>query len=332
MRGVKAMRSSVGAKPLALVKRAVKGLLRRPADALLASAPSLRARIDAQVAANPALAARYDPYQERHASYLVPRATTDDAHSADLPVPPRALWVCFEATADEYLGSGRAHVEAMRKILAASGFAFERGRRVLDFGCAAGRMIRWLREEADSCEIWGADIQARHILWCQQHLSPPFHFVTTTTLPHLPFPDGYFDLVYAGSVFSHIADLADAWLLELRRLLAPRGALYVTVHDRRSIELILNFPDDHRLHFLKEQLLAFDRETSFLKHGFARFTLGRTPHGAQVFYDVEHLRKTWGRIFEVRSITPEAYLFQSAVVLEKPRVIRLADARGRLVA
>jgi SAM-dependent methyltransferase len=312
------MSQSLGSKPWALVKHAVKGLLRRPAEALLASAPSLAARIDARVAANPALAAKYDPYQERHSSYLVPLATTDGAHSADLPIPPRELWMCFETTADEYMSSGRTHVEAMRKILAASGFAFESGRRVLDFGCAAGRMIRWLREEADACEIWGADIQARHVLWCQQHLNPPFHFVTTTTIPHLPFPDGYFDLVYAGSVFSHIADLADAWLLELKRILAPRGMLYVTVHDRHSIELILNFPDDHRLHFLKERLLAFDQGTSFLKHGFAMVTLGRTPHGAQVFYDVEHLRKTWGRTFKVRSITPEAYLYQSAVLLEKP--------------
>jgi len=46
------------------------------------------------------------------------------------------------------------------------------------------------------------------MLWCQQRMSPLFKFATTTSFPHLPFEDGYFDFVYAGSVFTHITDLA----------------------------------------------------------------------------------------------------------------------------
>lgn len=53
--------------------------------------------------------------------------------------------------------------------------------------------------------------------------TPSFRFVTTTTLPHLPFADGYFHMIHAGSVFTHIADLAEAWLLEIRRVLARAG-------------------------------------------------------------------------------------------------------------
>lgn len=29
----------------------------------------------------------------------------------------------------------------------------------------------------------------------------------------LKFADGYFDVIYGGSVFTHIDDLADAWFL-----------------------------------------------------------------------------------------------------------------------
>ena len=108
-------------------------------------------------------------------------------------------------------------------------------------------MIRHLEDFAESSEIWGLDINAEQIFWCKQHLDPPFHFATTTTIPHLPFEDGYFDFVYAGSVFTHIDDLADSWLLELRRVLSRDGRLYVTIHDNRTIELLNTLYRDLRL-------------------------------------------------------------------------------------
>ena len=80
--------------------------------------------------------------------------------------------------------------------------------------------------EASTAEFWGADISAEHILWANRHLRPPFRFVTThDPAAPLPFGDGSFQMIYAGSVFTHIADLADAWLLELRRVLAPGGRM-----------------------------------------------------------------------------------------------------------
>jgi ubiquinone/menaquinone biosynthesis C-methylase UbiE len=95
-------------------------------------------------------------------------------------------------------------------------------------------MIRHFAAEAREAEFWGADISAEHILWANRHLRPPFRFVTTTTLPHLPFADCYF-MIYAGSVFTHIADLAEAWLLEIRRVLAPGGRAYLTFHDSHTL-------------------------------------------------------------------------------------------------
>jgi cyclopropane fatty-acyl-phospholipid synthase-like methyltransferase len=41
-------------------------------------------------------------------------------------------------------------------------------------------------------------------------------------------PDGYFDLVYAISVFTHITHEWSAWLLELHRILKPEGLLLAT--------------------------------------------------------------------------------------------------------
>ena len=116
----------------------------------------------------------------------------------------------------------------MRDLVAQSNFPIQPGYRILDFGCGAGRMIRFFDDLAEECEIWGVDIVAEYIIWCQQHLSPPFRFATSTTFPHLPFEDRYFDFIYCASIFTHIADLADAWLLELRRVTRPNGRIYIT--------------------------------------------------------------------------------------------------------
>lgn len=121
----------------------------------------------------------------------------------------------------------------------------------------------------------GVDIAGSPIVWCQQHLQPPFKFVTTTSLPHLPFEDRHFDLVYAGSVFTHIADLADAWLLELRRIVRPGGIVFLTVHDNSFIEAVLETADTRR-RGLADMVRAFDEETRLLTAGFGTFVLGRT--------------------------------------------------------
>ena len=52
------------------------------------------------------------------------------------------------------------------------------------------------------------------------------------------FSDSYFDLIFTGSAFTHIDDLAEAWLLELRRLLSEKGRVYITIHDRHTIALL----------------------------------------------------------------------------------------------
>lgn len=234
------------------------------------------------------------------------------AEGEDLPIPPKELWLGYY-----YPAHGAAQVRAMLDLVAASGMAFSPGDRILDFGCGAGRLIRHLRDLASSCEIWGADISAEHIYWCRHHLSPPFHFLTSTRLPHLPFADASFRLIYAGSVFTHIDDLADAWLLELGRLLRPDGRLYLTVHDERTVELF----DDWR-HASSDIVRAIKSQPLFAAAGepFAMLALGRDAD-PQVFYARDYFaRMAASAGFDIVSVAPEAYFYQTAFVLKpKPR-------------
>jgi hypothetical protein len=62
---------------------------------------------------------------------------------------------------------------------------------------------------------------------------------------------------------------------------------------------------------------AADEETGCLQQDFAKLVLARSPKGAQVFYDLEFLRRHWGRLLEFVSVTEEAYGYQTALVLRK---------------
>lgn len=296
----------------------VKTVLRVPADALVLSSRELNRRVNdciSQTSAfmeNASLSAKFFPYEGTSETFML-RAPEETSDLDDgLPVPPPELFEGY-GPRDRYLSSGRRDFDSMMSIVGRSGFRLAPGMRVLDFGCAAGRLIRHLAAHAASCEIRGVDIKARYMSWCQQNLTP-FRFSTSTTFPHLPFEDGYFDLVYSGSVFTHISDLADAWFLELRRILKPGGRLYLTVHDDAAVRCLR---EKHPDYFLTRLLDEYDRRTPIYSRPYDMFTLRRSPQDAMVFYGANWLQRTWGREMRWLSHTPEAYGYQSAVLLEK---------------
>jgi SAM-dependent methyltransferase len=258
----------------------------------------------------------YFTYEPKSRWYVLPKIPARN-RGAELPVPPQELWIGYGQTQEEYVSSGMRDVQTMSRILSSSGASLESCARILDFGCGAGRMIRSLQPLADTGEIWGADILSTHITWCQQYLSPPFHFVTTTVFPHLPFEDRYFSLVYAGSVFTHVDDLTAAWFLELRRVLRPSGRLYITINDRRTVDILGNDQDTRSwiVRFRKRLRLCpeYDR---FSRSDFGVFTIGRSVN-SDVFYDLEYLGRKLKPFFKIISATEEAYGFQTGVLLER---------------
>jgi ubiquinone/menaquinone biosynthesis C-methylase UbiE len=307
-----------------MIKKIVKSLLQFPADALIVSSKRLPRRLDAHthnaILGNTRLSAKFYPYQADCAAYLLPKVSRDQT----LPIPPLDIWQhgYLGDDPEAYLSAGKKYVRKMVEILEASGVSVAPGMRILDFGCGDGMMLRNFREVAESGEAWGVDINGSQMVWCQRHLSPPFKFATTTSFPHLPFEEGSFDLIYSFSVFTHICDLAEAWLLELRRILRRGGVLYLTVHDNHTIDLLYK----KNRGFLFEQLRDAEKSIAFRDSDFAMFTVNRVPGGgiehegrqAQVFYDIDYLCQHWGNYLGVVSTTQEAYVHQTAIVLQKP--------------
>ena len=120
-----------------------EAILSAPGNALIDSASHFTRRVGRILRRDVSISSRFLPYApESDAWVLPPRARRPpDAH---LPVPPRDLWLGYGRTPEEYLASGRRDVESMRTLLSEAGTEWSSCRRILDLGCGAGRMLRWL--------------------------------------------------------------------------------------------------------------------------------------------------------------------------------------------
>jgi SAM-dependent methyltransferase len=128
------------------------------------------------------------------------------------------------------------HSRARIERLLSTDWSWE-GKRVLDFGCGAGRTLRHFLDEAEQAEFHGCDIDGPSISWLSEHLSPPLHVFQNGEEPRLPRPDGFFDLAYALSVFTHLGEDWAGWLLELHRVLKPGGLLVATFLNEAHWEI-----------------------------------------------------------------------------------------------
>lgn len=77
--------------------------------------------------------------------------------------------------------------------------AQDRG-RLLDFGCDNGIMLNFFKKYP--FELYGTDINHKSIEEGKK-LFPEFKLVTSNALT-IPFPDNYFDLIFASAVLKHI--------------------------------------------------------------------------------------------------------------------------------
>ncbi|MBE9141730.1 class I SAM-dependent methyltransferase [Planktothrix mougeotii] len=267
---------------------------------------------------------KYYPKSGQAPSYVLPKSLSlgknPQTGKWQFPIPPQEIMLVFVENEEYYLNSGKTQVQVMLSVLRDCGYFLKTGSRILDFGCASGRILRQLADLSEICEIWGTDINADCIAWCQQNMSPPFHFFVGTTMPHLPFEDRYFDLIYAGSVFTHIDDLADAWLLELRRILKPGGLAFITIQERFIFDKIKDSPEqwlsNNNIWPEEQKQACIQNYFEYINQDFGMFTLGRDTRSL-VFYDLDYFQAKWKPFFQVLAVKQEAYYWQTGVLLKR---------------
>lgn len=261
--------------------------------------------------------------QDSRAGAEVPARRVTVADGSVLPLPPVGLAARVGVTADAdpmqfYLDEGR-RLRALIEDLLPPGWRWT-GKRVLDFGCGAGRVLRHFVAEAELGEFWGCDIDGPSIDWAASHLSPPFRFFRNELTPPLALESQTLDLIWAMSVFTHIGDTWADWLLELHRLVAPGGLLIASFLGEGIWEALMQSPYDE-----DEIGMAVSRRWE--------------GASAWVFHSEWWLREHWGRAFDVervvrppRSSAGKPEVTHSYIVLRKRDVELNRDALSRIDA
>ncbi|MEA2844060.1 MAG: hypothetical protein QOJ69_1731, partial [Actinomycetota bacterium] len=125
--------------------------------------------------------------------------------------------------------SGHQSVQDLEAVLGVVGRSLDTFPTILDFGSGCGRILLWLEHLAETSSLHGVDIDARAIAWTRDNV-PWAETRVNQPLPPLEYPDGFFDLVFSHSVFTHIDEhYQDEWLTELRRVVKPGGYVMLSL-------------------------------------------------------------------------------------------------------
>src|SRR5579864_1653278 len=142
-------------------------------------------------------------------------------------------------TMEEFFETGEVEINRIMEYLRSLGLSPEGAGAALDFGCGVGRLTRALGRRFDEC--WGIDISPTMIRLAEQFNrdSASCHFQLNPRDNLQIFPDERFTFIYTSIVLQHIRKkYAQAYLLELVRVLKPGGVFVFQVPERERATLI----------------------------------------------------------------------------------------------
>jgi SAM-dependent methyltransferase len=135
-----------------------------------------------------------------------------------------------------------------------------RGGQVLDVGCSAGGVLRAFREGCD-CRVIGIEPSLEQSAYARDVLGIE---VRTGLIEDIDFGGETFDLVLITQTLNHMLD-PRASLERLRRLLGPRGRLFLEVQNvpEYARQARIPFQVDHIYYFCAETLECLVRRIGF---------------------------------------------------------------------
>ena len=250
--------------------------------ALLAE-PATRALIELDATPIPAPEDRVNYYDDRHLEYWL--SGLDDARKL-------AHWLPAEGVAARYL----------------------------DFGGATGRVARHMARRA-ALDVWLCDINVNSIAWVDRFFSAPAAAFQNRIIPSLPIADGYFDLVSAFSVFTHLDQDEIPWLLELRRVVRPGGYVYATVLDEHVWDRLKDPASEWLLKSISRGRHDETLPERCKRPLTERVVLEYSPGDASnvtVFLPRDYLAAKWRRFFRTIEFFEDHHIYQTVVVMQCP--------------
>lgn len=196
---------------------------------------------------------------------------------------------------------------------------------ILDFGCGAGRLLRYFllfapEHRYHACEVNAASLDFVHDLpgaVDTRQIGPQ---------PSSPFADASMDAVYAWSIWTHYDEpTGRAWLEDLHRILRPGGCALITVH---SDELVRRYGREPALVKKMQERGGNYREImrEYTARGFSfwraypesasEFGIDANTFG-MAFISRPYIEKNWLDLFDLKTIVNGDPGWQDLVVLQK---------------
>jgi SAM-dependent methyltransferase len=231
-----------------------------------------------------------------------------------LKVPPPELRynVVGPCTIEQFLRGGEQTVDDIEAALRSIDKSLSQIRELLDFGCGCGRLVSALQgRRLTDLRVTACDVDERAIRWCRQSLEN-IKFVANDALPPSPFENESFDLVWCGSVFTHLDENhQDLWLDEINRILKPNGILLASVHGPHLWEPRL---PSWTIGNLRTKGLVFARTGA---------DAGIHPSWYQVAWHTEkYIREHWASVFEIRGYRPRGFNDYQDIVVAQKKIAR----------
>ncbi|WP_426746460.1 class I SAM-dependent methyltransferase [Myxococcus faecalis] len=246
------------------------------------------------------------------------------------PLPPmqeRAHY--FGEQHVSYWLNGLSDYLFLKGLLKSAGIDPDGHFRFLDFACSSGRVLRHFLAHAPKAEVYGSDIYSNAIRWMNRYLSPKGFFFQTAIVPTLPIPDASIDLIFCGSVFTHMDEFEESWLMEFRRVLKPGGVAFISLHTERTWDAMARDAGHPiRRHLLDHPYRSLESDTQPVPSAWfdqpmpsERVVLRYMPspfHNIHTFYKSDYIRTKWARFFDVRELLQKVHgAHQDGVVLIK---------------
>ena len=227
------------------------------------------------------------------------------------PLPPAAniLRVIGDTSPERFAMGGATTFHNAQALLRELGHGWADFPRILDWGCGAGRLTRYLASET-ACEVTGVDIDADNIAWCQQAY-PGATFQVVPLRPPTALPSGHFNLVFGISVLTHLQEEDQwLWLAELQRVLQPGALLFLSVQG--PTQFAYNSFPPHLYRTLQRQgYIDFCRDAAL------DAVVSDKEYYRAAMHSRDYIVRRWGKYFDVLQIADAIAGLQDFVVMRR---------------
>lgn len=223
---------------------------------------------------------------------------------------------------------GYAFYRLIKQYAAQLGLSLNRNSSILDFGCGWGRMIRFFLKDIDARNLYGVDVDPAMVKTCTDTVRYG-NYSLVNSIPPTQFADNSLDVIYAYSVFSHLAEPTHIqWIQEFARILKPNGLLLVTTQARRFLEYVRSLQgQEHEFHWHQNLAKSFlDIDAAYADYDAGKFLFSATGGGetrdasfyGEALIPKAYVEREWTKYLQFRDFVDDANVLpQSLIVMQK---------------